>query len=90
MDPSKSGRGASSTFRLNGRIVSKEEYEDAMAAKQPQRQPKFLEQDVEWKGGLVQRRETEAAQQALQREVRIVDWRPVVAKIFAPHPRRRN
>lgn len=79
MDPSKSGRGASSTFRVNGRIVSKEDYGVAMAAKQPRRQPKFLEEDVEWKGGLAQRRATEAAQQALQREVCSVDLRRVVA-----------
>lgn len=69
MDPEKSGRGASSTFRLNGKIVSKEEYETAMAAKYPARQKRFLEEDVEWKAGLAQRRAAEEHEQALQREV---------------------
>lgn len=69
MDPSKSGRGASSTFRLDGKIVTKEEYKEAIAAKQTKRQPKYLEEDVEWKSGLAQRRAKEAEKQALEREV---------------------
>eukprot|EP00892_Ulva_mutabilis_P003192 jgi/Ulvmu1/12874/UM098_0062.1 len=70
MDPSKSGRGAVSTFRLDGTIVSKEQYEEAMAARQPKRHPKYLEEDVEWKGGLAQRRAAEAQKQALEQEGR--------------------
>jgi len=69
MDPLQSGRGAVSTFRLDGKIVSKEQFEEAMAAKQPKRHPKYLEEDVEWKGGLAQRRTAEAQQAALEREV---------------------
>jgi hypothetical protein len=71
MDPSISGRGAASTFRLNGRVVSREEYEEAQAAQQrKKRPPRYVEEDVEWKSGLAQKRAAERQQEALAREVR--------------------
>jgi hypothetical protein len=71
MDASVSGRGADVRFRLEGKLVSRAEYtagkEKQLAAKR--RQPKYLEEDVEWKGGLAQERDRAAAAEEMVREV---------------------
>jgi hypothetical protein len=71
MDSSVSGRGADVRYRLEGKLVSREEYtaakEKQLAAKQ--RPPRYLEEDVAWKGGLAQERSLAAAAQEMAREV---------------------
>jgi hypothetical protein len=69
VDAAASGRDAETKFRVGGRDVSKEEFQQAQIAKQPKRQPRYLEEDVTWKGGLVQRRAAEAQTQAEEEEV---------------------
>lgn len=72
MSAEQSGRGAAAVHRVDGRIVSKEEYQAANSKKADakKRQPKFLEEEVEWKRGLAQQRAAEAEAEALKREVR--------------------
>lgn len=73
IDAVASGRDAEAAFRVGGRVVSKEEFQEAQNARQPKKQPKFIEEDVTWKGGLVQRRAAENQQNAQQEEVRYTD-----------------
>jgi hypothetical protein len=71
MDPKVSGRGADAKFRHAGKVVSKEVFDAAVVAqaKTKQRQPKFLEEEVPWAGGLAQRRAAEEGHEAMAREV---------------------
>lgn len=72
MDAKESGRGAQAQFRLDGRVVTQAEYEAAQNAKfnATKRRPKYVEEEVAWKGGLAQMRAAAAAQAAEAAEVR--------------------
>lgn len=72
MDAKESGRGAQAQFRLDGRVVTQAEYEAAQDAKfnAKKRRPKYVEEEVAWKGGLAQMRAAAAAQAAEAAEVR--------------------
>lgn len=69
IDPVAAGRDAEAAFRVGGKKVSREEFRAAQEALQPKRQPKYLEEEVSWKGGLAQRRAAEAAHHRQQAEV---------------------
>jgi hypothetical protein len=69
LDAVASGRDAETKFRVAGRDVSREEFQEAQVAKHPKKQRRYLEEDVTWKGGLVQRRAAEAQLQAEEEEV---------------------
>jgi hypothetical protein len=72
MDAAVSGRGAQAQFRHGGKVVSQEAFEAAHAAEAAakRRQPKFLEEEVAWKGGLAQKRAAAEAAAAMAAEVR--------------------
>lgn len=75
MSAEQSGRGAAVVHRVDGRIVTKDEYAAThqQRADAKKRQPKFIEQEVEWKRGLAQQRAAEAEAAAQKREVRVLD-----------------
>ena len=66
-----SGRGAEARFRHEGKVVSKEAFDAAAEAKlaAKKRQPKYLEEEVAWSGGLAQQRAQAEAREAVAREV---------------------
>lgn len=72
MDTKESGRGAAATFRHGGKVVSQEAFEAAKAAEAAakRRQPRYLEEEVAWKGGLAQQHAAAEAQEAMAAEVR--------------------
>lgn len=70
MDAVASGRDAEAAYRVQGRVVSKEEFKEAQNSKQTKKQPKYIEEDVSWKSGLVQRKAAEAQHLAQEQEVR--------------------
>lgn len=70
LDAVASGRDAEAAYRVQGRVVSKEEFKEAQNSRQPKKQPKYIEEEVSWKRGLVQRKAAESQHQAQEEEVR--------------------
>jgi hypothetical protein len=83
VDPVAAGRDTEVAFRVGGRKVTRDEFKAAQEAQQPKRQPKYLEGDVTWKGGLAQRRAAEQAQAAMHSEVLARPCMPCMLSIVA-------